>query len=104
MKGSQRYLGETTGGYTGRSGIRSIPLQWREEWFTTVCLMIGLAVMVFLMLLSIYLVVTKPEPSSVPGDNGGRPLQDIHADKFAAVPGDIGTGPALDKVIRTGSA
>lgn len=48
------------------SGARSIALEWQREWFTTVCLVIILAALVFLMMLSIYLVVTKPEPSSIP--------------------------------------
>lgn len=48
------------------SGARSIALEWQREWFTTVCLMIILAALIFLMMLSIYLVVTKPEPSPIP--------------------------------------
>lgn len=48
------------------SEARSIALEWQREWFATVCLVIVLAALVFLMMLSIYLVVTKPEPSSIP--------------------------------------
>ncbi len=70
-----------------RSRACSVPLEWREEWFTTVFLMITCAAMIFLMLLSIYLVITKPAPSSLPGGNGERPLKHIHADRFAAVHG-----------------
>jgi hypothetical protein len=48
------------------SGTRSIAREWQREWFTTICLTIILAALVFLMMLSIYLVVTKPEPSAIP--------------------------------------
>ncbi len=46
-------------------------MEWREDWFTTLCLIIALAAVVFLMLLSIYLVMTKPEPSLIPDKDVG---------------------------------
>lgn len=96
MKGSQRIAGDTSGGYTRRSVACSVPLEWREEWFTTICLIITLVATIFLMLLSIYLVVTKPAPSSLPGGNGERPLKHVHADRFAAVHGAVQSGPVLE--------
>jgi hypothetical protein len=104
MNGSQRQAGDTPGGFMGRSDEWSIPLEWRQEWFTSLLLVMVLAATVFLMLLSIYLVVTKPEPSSIPGDNGGRQLRQSHADSFAAVHEDFTTGGMLIYRIPAGSA
>jgi len=104
MNGSQRRTSDAKGVLMGRSGTQLIPLEWRQEWFTTICLMITLAAMIFLMLLSIYLVVTKPGPSSVPGDNGGRPLRESHADRFATVHGDVEPGRMPETAIRAGNA
>ena len=52
----------------------ALSLEWREDWFANLCLAVVLAVVIFLMLLSIYLVVTKPEPSSNP-DRKAAPFQ-----------------------------
>jgi hypothetical protein len=57
---------------SARVGARSLGLEWQREWFTTICLMIILAALIFLMMLSIYLVVTKPEPSSIPQEQHAR--------------------------------
>ncbi len=57
----------------GQCGSGVIPLEWRQDWFTNVCLMIILAVVLFLMLLSIYMVFSKPAPTAVPEpDRTGR--------------------------------
>ena len=41
-------------------------LQWRQDWFVNLCLGAVLAAILFLMLLSIFLVFTKPTPSAIP--------------------------------------
>jgi len=62
-----------------------------QEWFTTVCLTIILAALVFLMMLSIYLVVTKPEPSAIPEQRHARASGSLcAADEGSAV--FVGTG------------
>ena len=55
------------------NGPGVVPLEWRQEWFVNVCLMIILAVVTFLMLLSIYMVFSKPSTSAAPApDSTGR--------------------------------
>ena len=71
----------------GRRGSRlivspALSLEWREEWFANLCLAVVLAVVIFLMLLSIYLVVTKPEPSS----NPERKTAPFQGSSFAQAP------------------
>ncbi len=66
MRGMLKYNDGARDDGAARSDALSIPREWLQEWFATVCLMIVLAAMVFLMMLSIYLVVTKPEPSAIP--------------------------------------
>ena len=39
---------------------------WRQDWFFNLCLAAILTALIFLMLLSIYLVFTKPAPTAVP--------------------------------------
>jgi len=63
-------------------GSPVVSLEWREEWFTNLCLAVVLAVVMFLMLLSIYLVVTKPEPSS----NPERKVTPFQGNSFAEAP------------------
>jgi hypothetical protein len=53
--------------HTGTIESGMIPLEWRQEWFTNICLAIVLAIILFLMLLSIYLVFSKPAPTVIPG-------------------------------------
>jgi hypothetical protein len=53
----------------GRTTI--IPLTWRNEWFANLCLVAMLFILFFLMVLSIYLVVTKPVPVSIPNTGSG---------------------------------
>jgi len=53
----------------GRFGAAAIVIDWRQEWFSNICLSVILAVMLFLMLLSIYLVFSKPAPAAVPNSN-----------------------------------
>jgi hypothetical protein len=48
-------------------GIGVFPPGWRQEWFTNLCLAATLTALLFLMLLSIYLVFTKPAAKAVPG-------------------------------------
>ena len=63
------------GGWNKQSGETvsgRIPLEWRQEWFANLCLGVVLAVLIFMMMLAIFLVMTKPAPVSVPEGNGGR--------------------------------
>jgi len=53
----------------GRSDANIIAVDWRQEWFANLCLSVILAVILFLMLLSIYLVFSKPAPVSTPNPN-----------------------------------
>lgn len=62
----------------GRDGV--MPLDWRQEWFTNLVLAAILAALLFLMLLSIYLVVTKPIPSSLPGNKDTVSVNTAYAD------------------------
>jgi hypothetical protein len=47
--------------------IGVFPPGWRQEWFTNLCLAAALTALLFPMLLSIYLVFTKPAATSIPG-------------------------------------
>lgn len=46
--------------------------EWRQDWFINLCLGAALAALLFLMILSIYLVLTKPAPPTVP--EGKEPI------------------------------
>ena len=71
-----------------------IPLEWRQEWFVNICLMTILAVVLFLMLLSIYMVFNKPAPAAIPAPDqtgrlaNGSPLAQISPEDFT-VPSSI---------------
>lgn len=69
----------------GWSGTGVIPLEWRQDWFTNLCLAVILAVILFLMLLSIYLVFSKSEPAATPSPKQTGAMADGSA--FAA--GDL---------------
>jgi hypothetical protein len=72
MKGMLQYNDGAGNNGAALSAPVSIPREWLQEWFTTICLMVVLAALVFLMMLSIYLVVTKPEPSAIPEQRQAR--------------------------------
>lgn len=56
--------------HPGRITAGVIPLEWRQVWFTDLCLAVILTAIVALMMLSIFLVFSKPEPPvSLPGPN-----------------------------------
>ncbi len=86
-----------------RSDALSIPRDWLQEWFTTVCLMIVLAALVFLMMLSIYLVVTKPEPSAIPEQHHARAASSLCAADACPVSGS-GSGASVFAVPEDSAA
>ncbi len=86
-----------------RSDALSIPRDWLQEWFTTVCLMIVLAALVFLMMLSIYLVVTKPEPSAIPEQHHAHAASSLCAADARPITG-FGSGASVFAVPEDGAA
>jgi hypothetical protein len=54
----------------GQGGAGAVYLTWRQDWFVNLCLAIILAALLFFMLLSIYLVFTKPPPTAIPEGTG----------------------------------
>jgi hypothetical protein len=61
-----------------------IPLEWRQVWFTNFCLAVILTAVVALMMLSIFLVISKPEPPGrLPGPN--RTGQNSGGSAFAVI-------------------
>lgn len=60
-----------------------ISVDWRQEWFTNLCLSIILAITLFLMLLSIYLVFTKPAPALAPNLNPNQSGRIVGGAAFA---------------------
>ena len=55
-------------------------LEWRQDWFVNLCLGAVLAAILFLMLLSIYLVFTKPAPSAIPEGKETKTAGSSYAD------------------------
>ena len=84
----------------GPCGTGVIPLEWRQEWFINICLMIILAVVLFLMLLSIYMVFNKPAPTAAPApDRTGRLANGSPLAQFS--PENITVASTVDKRIMT---
>ncbi len=86
-----------------RARALSLPGEWLQEWFGTVCLMIVLAALVFLMMLSIYLVVTKPEPSAIPEQRHARAAGSLCAADDCGVSG-FGSEASLFAVVENSAA